>query len=75
MAGITLDWDPYAAANPQQGINGFVSRLTFSGQEKLGVVTRLELGEDIELIVQDNLSTLISLEVVAEGSLTSSGQI
>ena len=75
IAGMTMDFDPYAATNPQQGVNGFVSRLTFSGQDKLGVVIRLPLGEDIEMIVQDNLSTLLKLEVVVEGSLTSFGQL
>ena len=75
LAGITMDWVPYLATNPQQGINGFVSRLTFSGQDKLGVVVRLPIGDDIEAIVQDNLTTLTSLEIVAEGSLTSSGQL
>ena len=75
LAGITMDFDPYAASNPNQGVNGFVSRLTFSGQDKLGVVIRLEVGEDLELIVQDDLTSLISLEIIAEGSLTSGGQI
>lgn len=75
LAGITLDFDPYAATNPQQGINGFVSRLTFSGQDKLSVVLKLELGDDIEIIIQDDLSSLTSLEIIAEGSLASLGQV
>lgn len=74
LAGITLDFIVYEADNPVFGQNGFVSRLTFSGQEKLGAVIRLPRDEDLEVIVQDNLVDLILLEVVAEGSLTSTGQ-
>lgn len=67
MAGLMLDWIPYSATNPAQGVNGFTARLTFSGREKLGVTVRLFPGEDLELIVQDDLTDLILFEVTAEG--------
>ena len=70
LAGITLDWNPYEADNPVQGQNGFTARLTFSGSDKLGTIIRLRPGEDLEFIVQDNLSTLQVLEVVAEGHVS-----
>lgn len=69
LAGITMDWVPYTATNPNQGVNGFVSRLTFSGQDKLGVVVRLPVGEDLEFVLSDNFSSLVKLEITAEGSL------
>ena len=69
IAGIMFDFTPYAATNPVQGQNGFVSRLTFAGQEKIGVVIRLAPGEDLEFIVQDNLSTITKFEVMAEGHI------
>lgn len=49
---------------------GFVSRLTFAGQSKHGVVIRLDgkLGEELQLIIQDDLSSgLTKLKVVAQG--------
>ena len=69
IAGIMFDWTPYAATNPQQGENGFVSRLTFAGQNKIGVTQRLAIGEDLELIVQDNLSAITEFKVMAEGHI------
>lgn len=69
LAGIMFDWTPYLATNPQQGIDGFVSRLTFAGQSKIGVTVRLGAGEDLEFIIQDNLSGIILLEVIAEGHI------
>lgn len=69
MKGIMFDWDALSASNPGQGLNGFSGRLTFAGQNKMGVVVRLEPGENLELIVQDNLSSLVSFYMILEGSL------
>jgi len=49
--------------------NTITGRLTFAGQNKIGVAIRLAPGEDLEFIVQDNLSSLISFKVVAEGHI------
>lgn len=67
IEGITLDWKPFSATNPAQGQNGFSSRLTFNGNEKMGVTKRLSEGTDLEFIVQDDLTGITFLEVVAEG--------
>lgn len=52
------------------GVYGFTARLTFSGQEKMGVVLRLAPGEEIQLLVQDDLTTLTSFLTIAEGHVT-----
>ena len=67
IAGTMLDWYPFAATNPQQGIDGFTARLTFAGPEKLGVAIRLPIGEDLETWVQDNLLGITSFRMYAEG--------
>jgi hypothetical protein len=67
IASLMYDWTPYAATNPSQGQDGFVSRFTFGGQEKIGVVIRLDIGTDAELLIQDDLTLLDMFEVVAEG--------
>ena len=41
--------------------------MTFSGQDKLGVALRLNPGEDLQLIIQDDLRGLTSIEILAEG--------
>jgi hypothetical protein len=69
IAGIMYDWTPEAATNPQQGQNGFYARLTFASQGKIGVTQRLAKGEDLEFIVQDDLSDITRFEVIAEGHI------
>ena len=66
IAGIMFDWTPFAASNPVQGIDGFVSRFTIT---KLGVATRLKIGEDLEAWVQDNLLSITSFKMIAEGHI------
>lgn len=69
IAAMAYDFQVYSASNPQQGIDGFNSRLTFAGQNKMGVTVRLEINEDLELIVQDDLSSITSFQMLAEGSI------
>jgi hypothetical protein len=75
VAGIMFDWTPYAATNPSQGVDGFISRLTFAGQNKIGVTKRLPVGDDLEIIVQDDLltaqggETITAFEIIAEGHI------
>jgi len=69
IAGIAYDWTPYISTNPNQGQDGFVSRLTWASQGKMGAVVRLPIGDDLQLIVQDDLTDLAELVVTAEGSL------
>lgn len=51
------------------GQDGLVSRLTFGGWSKMGAVVRLAPDEDLELIVNDDLSSLQKMIVMAEGSV------
>ena len=69
LANMTFDFTIYAATNPAQGLNGFVSRMTFSGQEHLGVVIRLGAGDDVEIVVQDDLTDIVELSVLLEGHI------
>jgi hypothetical protein len=54
-----------AALNPAQGEDGFKSELQFAGQSEVGVVIRLAVGEDLEAIVQDNLTGVTALSITA----------
>jgi len=70
IAALAYDFTTYAATNPQQGVDGFNSRLTFAGQSKMGVVIRLAIiNEDLEVIIQDDLTDLTSFQIIAEGSI------
>jgi len=48
-----------------QAINGLSGRFTF---EKLGSPVVLRQGEELQILVQDNLSTIASFEAVVEGN-------
>lgn len=52
------------------GTYGMTGRLTFGGQEKIGVVIRLSKNEELQLLVQDDLSGLTTFELMAEGHFT-----
>lgn len=67
IANIMYDWQPFAADNPVQGVDGFSARLTFAGQSKIGVALRLGPGEDLEFLVQDDLTQIATLKIMAEG--------
>lgn len=67
LVGISYDWTPFDATHPVQGINGFSWRLTFGGQHKVGVVLRVEQDGQLGIMVQDDLTGLVSLVCVVEG--------
>lgn len=69
LAALGYDFTVLQSSNPAQGQNGFLFRLTFAGQNKMGVVIRLEPGEDLEFLVRDDLTDLDLLEVTAEGHI------
>jgi hypothetical protein len=69
LSTLAYDWTPFAATNPQQGQDGFVMRLTFASQGKMGVVVRLEQGEDIQCIIQDDLRLIDRFGIICEGSI------
>lgn len=70
IAGIMYDWTPFAKTNPVQGVDGFISRLTFGGPSKIGVVIDLPIGDDLEVHVQDDLTGITSFKMWAEGHIT-----
>ena len=63
---LMYDLDIEAAQGNQQ--DGFTGRLTFGGQNKMGAVIRLKTTEDMQVIVQDDLTSLDTFNLVAEGS-------
>ncbi len=69
IANTMFDFIVYQSTNPAQGVDGFVSRLTFAGPNKIGVTVRLDLGEDMEIHVQDDLSGLTNFHIIAEGHI------
>ena len=69
LASYMFDFTIHQATNPSQGQDGFVGRLTFAGQNKMGAVVRLGPDEDLECLIQDDLSALTFLCVIAEGSV------
>lgn len=71
IAALAYDWTPYTATNPAQGLDGFTTRLTFAGQNKLGVALRVGPDGNLEVVVQDDLTSLVYLTVIGEGHVVS----
>jgi len=69
LAGMCFDMNFYASTNPSQGQDGLAARLTFAGQSKMGVTVRIGQDEDLELLINDDLTDLAEFKVIAEGSL------
>ncbi len=69
IAQAMFDYDVFVATNPAQGVDGFKARLTFAGQNKVGVTIRLGPGEDAEWWVQDDLSGITRFRILAEGHI------
>jgi len=67
IKGICYDYDPTVASNPAQAVDGFHARLTFAGQNKIGVALRIEPNGNLQMIVQDDLTGLVFLGVIVEG--------
>jgi len=61
---LMFDVDFFDGGNPQ-AVNGLSGRLTF---EKLSSPIILNKDEELQILVQDNLSSLVTFEVVAEGN-------
>jgi hypothetical protein len=66
---VAYDFDRFVAGNPGIGANGQKWRLTFGGENKMGTVIRLAAGEDLEWVVQDDLTSIDEFLNVAEGAL------
>lgn len=67
LANFMFDFEVISATNPAQGQHGFFGRMTFAGQSRIGVTLRLEPGEDLQIIIQDDLTTLLDFKIIAEG--------
>jgi hypothetical protein len=67
IAGVAFDFTPFVATNPSQGVDGFVTRLTFAGQSKIGVALRVAQDGNIEAWVQDDLTGLVFFSIILEG--------
>ena len=61
------DLVPFDTGGIFGGVEGFTVRSTFSGQEKRGVAIRLNPGDELQILVQDDLSSLLQFQVVAQG--------
>ena len=66
LKNIMFDFDIELVA--QQGQDGFTGRLTFAGQNKMGAVIRIGPDEDLQIVIQDDLTSLDRFIVIAEGS-------
>ena len=62
LKGIMYDIDIQSASGNQQ--DGFTGRLTFTAT---GAAIEIGQNEDLQLIVQDNLTSLLTFEITAEG--------
>ena len=75
FANLTFDYDPHLSTNPSQGQNGANFRNSFNGPDKHGAVIRLYPGDELQLIVQDDLSDLTRFRVIAQGHFTDEAEI
>jgi hypothetical protein len=67
---ILQGFDHDFATNIGGGTRGFTARITWAGQPKHGVAVRLDgaLGEELEIVIQDDLTGLTRMHWVAQGS-------
>lgn len=64
-----LTFDSAYTSKAPAGYNGFRWRNTYAGQSKHGVTLRLELGEILEVLIQDDLTGLNKFHIMAQGHL------
>ncbi len=64
-----IAFDKYYDDKAPAGVYGMTCRITYAGQSKHGVTIRLNPGEAIELVVQDDLSTQVEFGTTTEGHL------
>jgi len=66
---IMFDFDIMNTGTVGHGEDGFFGRLTFAGQSKMGVTIRLAINEDLELFIQDDITSLLHFSIKVEGSI------
>jgi hypothetical protein len=57
----------YFEQTQQQQLNGVACRSSFAGMDKHGVAIRLNAGDSLDLVIADDLSSLISFSALAQG--------
>ena len=65
-----LAYDKTYDAKAPAGVYGVTVRATYGGQSKHGVVIRLEPGEQIQILIQDDLTDLVSFTTMVQGHVT-----
>jgi hypothetical protein len=66
FASLAYDFDIFDPSGPL-GVNGLKFRYTFNGEDKHGTSVLLPPGDRLDLIVQDNLSTILSFRITVQG--------
>lgn len=69
FTNIAFDFTVFQATNPAQGVDGFVTRITFGGESKMGTVIQIDQTENMEILVQDDLTGLTRLTATFEGNI------
>jgi hypothetical protein len=62
-----LAFDAQYTDKAPAGENGFRFRNTYAGQDKHGVALRLDPGDTLEVLIQDDLTDLTSFNMIAQG--------
>jgi hypothetical protein len=65
LANITFDYEPYTEVG--QGQDGAKWRNTYAGADKHGVAIRLDPGDALQLVIQDDLTGIEQFRIIAEG--------
>ena len=66
IANLMYDVEVYEQSKVQ-GVNGISGRLTYGGPSKHGVTLRIGNGTYLEVIIQDDLSSLATFKLIASG--------
>ena len=66
LKNLMYDFDIQPASGNQQ--DGFTGRITFAGENKMGAAIRLSEDEDLEILIQDDLRSLVSFTMISQGS-------
>jgi len=67
LVNLMYDVNFYEAA--KHGVNGLGGRMTYAGAGKHGVTIRLKQGDALQVIIQDDLSSLVSFKMIAAGHI------
>lgn len=71
---LAYDTKTFLATNPGQGVNGLDARNSYAGESKHGAGIKLLPCERLEIIIQDDLSSLLKFRIMAQGHVLPKGQ-